>query len=38
VTARLEGVDLGTGVDAVKKAVVDLKLPASIRVECGGCR
>ena len=36
VTARLEGVDLGTGVAAVMKAVNDLKLPASIRVVYGG--
>ena len=36
VTARLEGIDLGTGVAAVKKAVNDLKLPPSIRVEYGG--
>jgi len=36
VTARLEGVDLGTGVAAVQKAVADLKLPAGIRVEYGG--
>jgi multidrug efflux pump subunit AcrB len=36
VTARLEGVDLGTGVAAVQKAVNDLKLPSSIRVEYGG--
>ena len=36
VTARLEGVDLGTGVAAVQKAVNDLKLPPSIRVEYGG--
>ncbi len=36
VTARLEGVDLGTGVAAVQKAVRDLKLPSSIRVEYGG--
>ena len=36
VTARLEGLDLGTGVAAVQKAVSDLKLPASIRVEYGG--
>ncbi|HXN52057.1 MAG TPA: efflux RND transporter permease subunit [Candidatus Acidoferrum sp.] len=36
VTARLEGVDLGTGVAAVQKAVRDLHLPASIRVEYGG--
>jgi multidrug efflux pump subunit AcrB len=36
VTARLEGIDLGTGVTAVKKAVNDLKLPPSIRVEYAG--
>jgi CzcA family heavy metal efflux pump len=36
VTARLEGVDLGTGIAAVQKAVADLKLPAAIRVEYGG--
>jgi multidrug efflux pump subunit AcrB len=36
VTARLEGVDLGTGIAAVKKAIADLKLPPSIRVEFGG--
>jgi CzcA family heavy metal efflux pump len=36
VTGRLEGVDLGRGVTAVKKAVADLKLPSSIRVEYGG--
>ena len=36
VTGRLEGVDLGRGVTAVKKAVADLNLPASIRVEYGG--
>ena len=36
VTARLEGVDLGTGVAAVMSAVNDLKLPASIRVVYGG--
>jgi CzcA family heavy metal efflux pump len=36
VTARLEGVDLGTGVAAVQKVVADLKLPPSIRVEYGG--
>jgi multidrug efflux pump subunit AcrB len=36
VTARLEGLDLGTGVAAVQKAVRDLKLPPSIRVEYGG--
>jgi multidrug efflux pump subunit AcrB len=36
VTARLEGVDMGTGIAAVQKAVGDLKLPSSIRVEYGG--
>jgi multidrug efflux pump subunit AcrB len=36
VTARLEGVDLGSGIAAVKKAVNDLRLPSSIRVEYGG--
>jgi multidrug efflux pump subunit AcrB len=36
VTGRFEGVDLGTGMTAVQKAVADLKLPASIRVEYGG--
>ena len=36
VTARLEGVDMGTGIAAVQKAVADLKLPPSIRVEYGG--
>src|SRR5207249_6604660 len=35
-TARLEGVDMGTGVAAVQKAVADLKLPPSIRVDYGG--
>ena len=36
MTARLEGLDLGTGVAAVQKAINDLKLPPSIRVEYGG--
>jgi multidrug efflux pump subunit AcrB len=36
VTGRLEGVDLGTGITAVQKAVNDLHLPPSIRVEYGG--
>ena len=36
VTARLEGVDMGTGVAAVQKAVRDMHLPSSIRVEYGG--
>ena len=36
VTARLEGIDLGTGVAAVQKAVDEMHLPPSIRVEYGG--
>ena len=36
VTARLEGIDLGTAVTVVKKTVADLKLPPSIRYELGG--
>jgi len=36
VTARLEGVDMGTGIAAVQRTVADLKLPTSIRVEYGG--
>ena len=36
VTARLEGVDLGTGIAAVRRAVNDLKMPSSIRVVYGG--
>src|SRR5437879_9488521 len=36
VTGRFEGVDLGSGISAVKKAVIDLHLPSSIRVEYGG--
>ncbi len=36
VTARLEGLDLGSGVKAVQKAVSDLKVPSSIRVNYGG--
>ncbi len=36
VTARLEGTDLGSGMDAVMKAVNGLHLPASIRVTYGG--
>lgn len=36
VTARLEGRDLGSGITAVQKAVADLRLPASLRVEYGG--
>ncbi|HEY2391261.1 MAG TPA: efflux RND transporter permease subunit [Candidatus Angelobacter sp.] len=36
VTGRLEGVDLGSGIAQVQKAVKDLHLPATIRVEYGG--
>ena len=36
VTARLEGVDMGTGIAAVQQTVAGLKLPPSIRVEYGG--
>jgi CzcA family heavy metal efflux pump len=36
VTARLEGVDLGTGVSKVKDAIAKLNLPSSIRIEYGG--
>jgi multidrug efflux pump subunit AcrB len=36
VSGRLEGVDLGRGIAGVKKAVAELKLPSSIRVEYGG--
>jgi len=36
VTARLEGIDLGSGIAAVQKAIGDLKIPPSIRVEYGG--
>jgi len=36
VTGRFEGVDLGTGIAAVQRAVNDLHLPSSIRVEYGG--
>ena len=36
VTGRFEGVDLGSGIASVKKAVNDLHLPSSIRVEYGG--
>ena len=35
-TARLDGVDLGTGVAAVQKAIAGLNLPPTIRVEYGG--
>jgi multidrug efflux pump subunit AcrB len=36
VTARFEGVDLGTGINSVQRAVNNLHLPSSIRVEYGG--
>jgi multidrug efflux pump subunit AcrB len=36
VTARLEGVDLGTGVAAAQRAIADLHMPAAIRVAYGG--
>src|SRR5713101_4211985 len=36
VTGRFEGVDLGTGIAAVQRAVNNLRLPSSIRVEYGG--
>jgi CzcA family heavy metal efflux pump len=36
VTARLEGIDLGSGVVAVQRAVEGLHLPTSVRVEYGG--
>jgi multidrug efflux pump subunit AcrB len=36
VTARFEGLDLGTGVAASQKAIGDLHLPPSLRVEYGG--
>ncbi len=36
VTGRLEGVDLGSGIGQVQKAVKDLHLPSTIRVEYGG--
>ncbi|HUZ46169.1 MAG TPA: efflux RND transporter permease subunit [Terriglobia bacterium] len=36
VTARLEGLDLGHGIAAVKQVMAGLHLPSSIRVEYGG--
>ena len=36
VTARLEGLDLGHGIAAVKQAMAGLHLPPSMRVEYGG--
>jgi len=36
VTARLEGLDLGSGIAAVQKAAAGLHIPSSIRVVYGG--
>jgi CzcA family heavy metal efflux pump len=36
VTARLEGLNLGAGIQAVQKTVRDLNIPASIRLVYGG--
>jgi multidrug efflux pump subunit AcrB len=36
VTGRFEGIDLGSGMNEVKKAILDMHLPRSIRVEYGG--
>jgi multidrug efflux pump subunit AcrB len=36
VTARLEGLDLGHGIAAVKQTLAGLHMPSSIRVEYGG--
>jgi multidrug efflux pump subunit AcrB len=36
VTARFEGINLGDGIQAVRKAVAESNLPPSIRVEYGG--
>jgi len=36
VTARLEGIDLGSGVAAAQRTIAGLHLPAAIRVEYGG--
>ncbi|HXH68209.1 MAG TPA: efflux RND transporter permease subunit, partial [Candidatus Limnocylindrales bacterium] len=36
VTARFEGVDLGSGMTSIKKTVEGMHLPSSIRVEYGG--
>jgi CzcA family heavy metal efflux pump len=36
VTARLEGIDLGTGVDAVKQSLAKMPLPAGVSLEYGG--
>jgi multidrug efflux pump subunit AcrB len=36
VTGRLEGLNLGSAIASVKKAVADLNLPPTIRIEYGG--
>jgi CzcA family heavy metal efflux pump len=36
VTARLEGLDLGTGISKVKDVIAKMNLPSSIRIEYGG--
>jgi CzcA family heavy metal efflux pump len=36
VTARLEGVDLGSAIAAVQRTIADLNLPSAIRVDYGG--
>jgi CzcA family heavy metal efflux pump len=36
VTARFEGINLGTGMPKVQQAIADLHLPPSIRVQYGG--
>jgi multidrug efflux pump subunit AcrB len=36
VTARLEGLDMGHGIDAVKTALARMRIPPSIRIEYGG--
>ena len=36
VSGRLEGTDLGTAISKVQRAVADLHIPPSIRVEYGG--
>jgi multidrug efflux pump subunit AcrB len=36
VTARFEGLDLGTGIAKVQAEIAKLKLPSSIRIEYGG--
>ena len=36
VTARLEGIDLGTGISQIQTEIAKLHIPAAIRVEYGG--